>query len=41
MEFVGMDYTDEKFLLRDTVVAIAHKIYLDKCFACMAEETDA
>ena len=41
MEFVGMDYTDEKFLLRDTVVAIAHKIYLDKCFACMAEEENA
>ena len=38
MEFVGTDYTDEKFLLRDTVVAIAHKIYLDKCFACMAED---
>ena len=41
MEFVGVDYTDEKFLLRDTVVAIAHKICLDKCFACMAEEENA
>lgn len=40
MDFVGTDYTDEKFLLRDTIVAIAHKIYLDKCFVCMAEEEE-
>lgn len=29
---VGEDSTDEKFMLRATIVAIAHKLYLDKCF---------
>ena len=35
---VGMDSTDEKFMLRSTIITIAHKIYLEKCFAAMAEE---
>ncbi len=38
--FVGTDNTREKFLFRDTIVAIAHKIYLDKCFSAMAEEKE-
>lgn len=35
---IGMDSTDEKFMLRATIITIAHKIYLEKCFAAMAEE---
>ena len=35
---VGMDSTDEKFMLRSTIITNAHKIYLEKCFAAMTEE---
>lgn len=35
---VGMDSTDEKFMLRATIITVAHKIYLEKCFTAMAEE---
>ena len=35
---VGMDSTDEKFMLRATIITVAHKIYLEKCFAAMAAE---
>ncbi len=35
---VGLDSTDEKFMLRSTIITVAHKIYLEKCFAVMAEE---
>ena len=38
MDSVGIDSTDEKFMLRSTIITIAHKIYLEKCFAAMAEE---
>ena len=38
MNSVGMDSTDEKFMLRATIITVAHKIYLDKCFAVMAAE---
>lgn len=38
VEDVGVDSTDEKFMLRATIVAVAHKIYLDKCFRAMARE---
>lgn len=38
LESVGMDFTDEKTLLRDTVITVAHKIYLEKCFAALAVE---
>ena len=38
MDSVGMDSTDEKFMLRATVVTVAHKIYLEKCFAALAAE---
>ena len=37
-EDVGTDSTDEKFMLRATIITVAHKIYLDKCFALMAAE---
>ena len=38
MNSVGMDSTDEKFMLRATIITIAHKIYLEKCFDAMAAE---
>jgi hypothetical protein len=38
LDTVGMDSTDEKFMLRSTIITIAHKIYLEKCFAAMAAE---
>lgn len=35
---IGMDTSDEKFMLRATIVTVAHKIYLEKCFAALAAE---
>lgn len=37
---IGMDSTDEKFMLRATIITIAHKIFLEKSFAAMAEENE-
>lgn len=28
---VGVDSTDEKTMLRNTIITVAHKVYLDKC----------
>ena len=28
---VGVDSTDEKIMLRNTIITVAHKVYLDKC----------
>lgn len=39
VENVGVDSTDEKLMLRNTIITIAHKIYLDKCFEALAGET--
>ncbi len=35
---IGTETTDEKFMLRKTIVAIAHKIYLEKCFSLISAE---
>lgn len=35
---VGADSTEEKLLLRNTIITVAHKIYLEKCFAAIASE---
>ena len=35
---IGIDSTDEKIMLRNTIITIAHKIYLDKCFEGLAQE---
>jgi hypothetical protein len=35
---IGVDSTDEKIMLRNTIITIAHKIYLDKCFEALAQE---
>ena len=38
IDTVGIDSTDEKFMLRATIITVAHKIYLEKCFEAMAAE---
>ena len=40
IDSIGVDSTDEKLMLRNTIITIAHKIYLDKCFEALAEEAD-
>lgn len=40
MDSVGMDSSDEKVMLRSTIIAFCHKIYLEKCFEAMSEETE-
>ena len=40
MDSVGMDSTDEKIMLRNTIITIAHKIYLDKYFEALATEME-
>ncbi|MBR2801795.1 MAG: DUF1836 domain-containing protein [Erysipelotrichaceae bacterium] len=37
-EEVGIDSTDEKILLRSTIIAVAYKAYIDKCFAAIKHE---
>jgi len=37
---VGVDSTDEKIMLRNTIIAVAHKIYMEKCFQVMAQTTE-
>ena len=40
IDYVGIDSTDEKIMLRNTIITIVHKIYLDKCFEALAEEME-
>ena len=35
LDEVGVDSTDEKAILRNTIITVAHKIYLDKCFSAL------
>ena len=35
LEVVGSDSTDEKVMLRNTIITVAHKVYLDKLFAAL------
>ena len=37
---VGQDSSDEKVMLRNTIITIAHKIYLDKYFEALATEQE-
>lgn len=39
-EEIGADFPDEKMMLRSTIIAVSHKIYLEKCFRAMAEEEE-
>ncbi len=38
LDEVGVENTDEKIMLRNTIITVAHKIYLDKCFAVLREQ---
>ena len=39
---VGVESTDEKVMLRNTIITVAHKVYLDKLFAALrTKETGA
>lgn len=35
---VGAEASDEKVLLRNMIITVAHKIYLDKCICAMGQE---
>ena len=37
-ETVGVDTTEEKVMLRNTIITVVHKIYLDKLFAALQKE---
>ncbi len=41
LENVGGNNTDEKLLLRTVIIAVAHKVYLNKCFAFIQAEEAA
>ena len=38
LDTVGIDATDEKAMLRNTIITVAHKVYLDKYFSRLASE---
>lgn len=38
LDNVGVDSTDEKMMLRGTIITVAHKIFLEKCFEALAAE---
>ena len=38
LDTVGIDSTDEKFMLRATIITVAHKLYLEKCFEALASD---
>ncbi|MBP1581865.1 MAG: DUF1836 domain-containing protein [Oscillospiraceae bacterium] len=37
---VGSDMTDEKLMLRNTIITICHKLYLDQCFVALSKELE-
>jgi len=39
-EVVGVDHTEEKVMLRNTIMAAVHKIYLETYFAALRENTE-
>jgi len=41
LDTVGVDNTHEKTMLRNTIIAIAHKIYLEKCFHAIRMENES
>lgn len=38
LDNVGTDITDEKLILRNTIITICHKLYLDQCFVALGKE---
>ena len=41
LDTIGVEHSDEKIMLRNTIITAAHKIYLDKLFAALQEERKA
>ena len=39
LDALGADATDEKILLRNAIITVAHKIYLDQLFLALREES--
>ena len=37
---VGSENTDEKIMLRNTIITVAHKVYLDKLFAALRAQAE-
>lgn len=40
LDIVGNDATDEKMMLRNTIITVAHKTYLDMCFCAIQKEQE-
>lgn len=40
LDIVGSDATDEKMMLRNTIITVAHKTYLDMCFRAIHKESE-
>lgn len=40
LDIVGNDTTDEKMMLRNTIITVAHKTYLDMCFRSIQKERE-
>ena len=40
LDSVGIDSSHEKEMMRNTIITIAHKIYLDKCFQALPAELE-
>lgn len=38
---IGVDSTDTKLMLHNTIIAVTHKIYIEKCFKIMAAASDS
>lgn len=39
-DVVGVDHTEEKVMLRNTIMAVVHKVYLETYFAALRENTE-
>lgn len=40
LDNVGGDQSDEKLILRNTIITISHKLYLDQCFVILGKELE-
>ena len=40
LDSVGLDTSHEKEMMRYTIITVAHKIYLDKCFQALPAELE-
>lgn len=38
---IGSHHSEEKMILRNIIVAVAHKVYIDKCFKILHKKTDS